>query len=77
MLNPNRDSLKRGQDAIDFGFMVKHSQDECQQPIDLDRLRELGELVWSGGGGKEIICLVDEVNDVGYVDAARLFRNRA
>ncbi len=75
MLNPNRDPLKRGQDAIDFGFMVKHSQDEGQQPIDMDRLKSLGEMVWSGGGGDEIVRLVDEVNDIGYVDTARLFRS--
>lgn len=61
MLNPGRDVGKRGQDAIDFYFMVKHSQDEGQKPIDLEKLEALGEMVWPGGGGKEIVRLVEEV----------------
>jgi hypothetical protein len=39
---------------------VKHSLDEGRQPIDLDRLVELGEMVWPGGGGQEILQLVDK-----------------
>lgn len=60
MLNLNRDLLKKGQDALDFATMVKHSQDEGRQPIDLTQLAELGEKVWPGGGGKEIGHLVEE-----------------
>ena len=60
MLTPTRDSIKRGQDGVDFAAMVKHSLDEGRQPIDMRRLRALGELVWPGGGGNEIIHLVEE-----------------
>ncbi len=42
--------------------MVKHSTDDGRQPIDLDKLEALGEMVWPGGGGKEILRLVEEVN---------------
>jgi len=61
MLTPTRDSIKRGQDGVDFAAMVKHSLDEGRQPIDLATLEVLGELVWPGGGGKEILRLVGEV----------------
>ncbi len=61
MLTPTRDMLKRGQDAVDFAAMVKHSQDEGRQAIDLATLEALGEMVWPGGGGKEILRLVEEV----------------
>jgi hypothetical protein len=40
--------------------MVKHSQDEGRQPIDLTKLEALGDMVWPGGGGKEILRLVAE-----------------
>ncbi len=61
MLTPGRDMVKRGQDAVDFTAMVKHSLDEGRQPIDLAALEKLGEMVWPGGGGKEILRLVEEV----------------
>jgi hypothetical protein len=61
MLTPTRDSIKRAQDAVDFAAMVKHSLDEGRQPIDLATLEALGEMVWPGGGGKEILRLVEEV----------------
>jgi hypothetical protein len=61
MLTPTRDMVKRGQDAVDFAAMVKHSLDEGRQPIDLATLEALGEMVWPGGGGKEILRLVEEV----------------
>ena len=61
MLTPTRDSIKRGQDGVDFAAMVKHSLDEGRLPIDLGKLEVLGELVWPGGGGKEILRLVEEV----------------
>lgn len=57
----SRDAEKRGQDAVDFGWMVKHSMDEGRQPIDLQRLEALGEKVWPNGGGKEILRLVEQV----------------
>jgi hypothetical protein len=41
--------------------MVKHSLDEGQQPIDLDQLAALGEKVWPGGGGQELLRLVEDV----------------
>ncbi len=61
MLTPTRDSIKRGQDGVDFAAMVKHSLDEGREPIDLATLEALGEMVWPGGGGAEILRLVEEV----------------
>lgn len=63
MLTLSRDALKRTQDAVDFGQMVKHSLNEKRPPIDLDLLQSLGEKVWPGGGGDEILRLVQEVKD--------------
>jgi hypothetical protein len=60
MLTPTRDYIKRGQDAVDFAAMVKHSLDEGREAIDLARLKKLGEMVWPGGGGEEILRLVEE-----------------
>ena len=51
---------ERGQDAVDFATMVKHAEDPGQRPIDLDKLRDLGEKVWPGGGGAEILRLVED-----------------
>jgi hypothetical protein len=61
MVSPNRDPGKRAIDVADFTFMVQHSLDEGRQPIDLEKLEFLGEKVWSGGGGKEILRLVEQV----------------
>jgi len=61
MLTPTREVDKRMVDAVDFTRMVQHSGDEGRQPIDLQRLEILGEKVWPGGGGKEILRLVEEV----------------
>lgn len=61
MLTLNRNLQKRGQDAIDFAWIVKHSLDEGRQPIDRQSLEALGKLVWPGGGGQEILHLVDHV----------------
>jgi hypothetical protein len=60
MLTPNRDPGKRGIDAVDFFYMVRHAADEGREPIDLEKLRDLGEKVWPGGGGAEIVRLVEE-----------------
>jgi hypothetical protein len=49
------------QDAVDFMQMVKHSLDRGRKPIDLAKLEALGEKVWPGGGGKEILRLVEQV----------------
>lgn len=59
MLTLTRERKKRAQDALDFAWMVTHSMDEGQQPIDLEKLEALGELVWPGGGGQEILRLVE------------------
>jgi hypothetical protein len=56
----NRDAGKRSQRMVDFYQMVRHSMDEGRDPIDMERLAELGELVWPGGGGKEIVQFVDD-----------------
>jgi hypothetical protein len=61
MLTPTRDPGKRGLDAVDFYNMVKHSLEQGRQPIDLVPLEALGEMVWPGGGGKEILRLVKDV----------------
>ena len=61
MLTPTRNAQKRAQDAVDFAWIVKHSLDEGQQPIDLQKLASLGEKVWPGGGGQEILHLVEQV----------------
>ena len=61
MVTPGRSPGKRSIDAADFFFMVQHSADEGRQPIDLERLALLGEMVWPGGGGEAILRLVAEV----------------
>jgi hypothetical protein len=61
MLTPTRESRKRRQDILDFEWMVTHSLDEGQQPIDLQKLAALGEKVWPDGGGDEILRLVEQV----------------
>jgi hypothetical protein len=61
MLTPTRDLDKRLQDLVDFTRMVQHSQDEGQRAIDLHRLEVLGEKVWPGGGGVEILRMVEQV----------------
>jgi hypothetical protein len=60
MLTPTRDPGKRGMDMVDFYTMVKHSQEEGRAPIDIERVAELGELVWPGGGGAEIVRFVEQ-----------------
>lgn len=59
MLPLTRDPKKRAQHALDFAWMVTHSLDEGQQPIDLKKLEELGAMVWSEGGAEEILRLVE------------------
>ena len=61
MLTPSRELEKRLVDMADFGWIVQHSMDPGQRPIDLQKLGSLGEKVWPGGGGKEILRLVDHV----------------
>lgn len=61
MLTLSRQLKKRMQDTVDFYWMVTHSMDEGREPIDLERLKVLGDMVWPGGGGAEIIRLVDLV----------------
>jgi hypothetical protein len=61
MLTLTREVQRRMQDAVDFTQMVQHSSDEGRQPIDLGKLQALGEKVWPGGGGKEILRMVEKV----------------
>jgi hypothetical protein len=61
MLTLTRETDRRMQDAVDFSQMVKHSTDDGRKPIDLERLEALGEKVWPGGGGKEILRMVEKV----------------
>ena len=61
MLTLSRLLGKRMLDAADFTLMVEHSMDESRQPIDLERLKTLGEMVGPGGGGAEILRMVEEV----------------
>ena len=61
MLSPSREMDRRMVDAADFMRMVKHAEDQGQKRIDLQRLEFLGEKVWSAGGGKGLLCLVEQV----------------
>jgi hypothetical protein len=63
MLTPNRDPAKRAIDAADFYFMVRNAGQEGRRPIDLDRVRDLGEMVWPGGGGAELLRFVQEAKE--------------
>jgi hypothetical protein len=74
MLTVNRNPRKRGQDALDFSWMVAHSLEEGRQPIDLDKLASLGEKVWPSGGGEEILRLVEQVKAGGIVDLNALIK---
>lgn len=60
MVSVTRPVAKRAQDLADFMLMVQHSTDPGRAPIDRARLHKLGEKVWSGGGGDEILHFVDE-----------------
>jgi hypothetical protein len=60
MLSLQRDIAKRTIDGVDFSFMVRHSLDPGREPIDLAALAELGEKVWPGGGGDEILRFVEQ-----------------
>jgi hypothetical protein len=68
MVVVTRAAEKRLMDVADFTLMVKHSDDQEQKPIDLVRLEALGELVWAGGGGEEILRLVDRVREGKVID---------
>ncbi len=72
MLTLTRDVRKRHQDVVDFMWMVTHSTDEGRQSIDLARLETLGEKVWPGGGGKEILRLVERVKSGQPIQLASL-----
>jgi hypothetical protein len=74
-----RDLGRRMLDTADFGWMVQHSLDEGQQPIDLERLAGLGEKVWPGRGGKEILDMVDLVKagkPINFDETGRLAKPR-
>lgn len=59
MLALTRDPLKRGQDALDFAMMVRHSTDPGRAPIDIERLAAIAATIWDGGG-EEIIRMVED-----------------
>ena len=60
MVTPMRGMAKRQMDIGDFINMVTHSSDAGSQPIDLEKLEALGDKVWTGGGGKEILRMVEK-----------------
>jgi hypothetical protein len=74
MLTPTRQLGSRLQDSVDFTRMVEHSFDAGQQPIDLEKLADLGEKVWPGGGGEEILRLVETVKRGEVLDLRALIR---
>ena len=55
MISPNRPMEKTHQDAHDFIVMVKKNPEE-----DVETLRELGEIVYSGGGA-ELLEMIRKV----------------
>lgn len=55
MISPNREDGKKYMDAHDFFYMVRNHPE-----IDLDKLAELGDLVYNGGG-KEVLDMVRRV----------------
>ena len=59
-LSVTRSPSKRIRDLADFFDMVRHSMDKGRKPIDLALLESLGEKVWPGGGGAEILRMVEE-----------------
>lgn len=59
MLALGREPAKRAQDMVDFMWMVAHSL-TSRRKIHLKKLEALGEMVWPGGGGREILRLVAE-----------------
>ena len=74
MLSPVRSPGKRANDVGDFTFMVEHSLDEGRKPIDLRKLAALGDLVWPGGGGDEILRLVEQVKASRPINLESLMR---
>jgi hypothetical protein len=55
MIGLDRQDLDKYQDAHDFGYIVKSNPQ-----IDLDKLADLGQLVYKGGGD-EIVEMVRRV----------------
>jgi hypothetical protein len=74
MLTLSRNAAQRGQDAVDFSWMVQHSMDQGRQPIDLEKLKRLGELACPEGGGEKILRLVEQVKKSGIVELSTLIR---
>jgi len=56
MVSPNRERMRKAQDAVDFGVIVEHNKDD----INRARLERLGETIYSGSG-KEILKLADDI----------------
>lgn len=76
ILDLSRNPVKRMQDLVDFNWMVVHSQDEGQKPIELEKLQALGEMGWPGGGGEQILLMVQKVKNNELFDVSMLFRDR-
>lgn len=75
MLSAGRSMDKRIFDTGDFYLMVQHSLDKGQTPIDLDRAKRLGEMVWPGGGGEELLRLVEDAKTGKAPDLAALLKS--
>jgi hypothetical protein len=73
MLSLGRDVGKRTLDTADFYFMVKNASQPGRQPIDLEKITFLGEKVWPGGGGKELLGLVEKAMGGETPDLKALF----
>jgi hypothetical protein len=61
MISLNRLPDKKYVDIADFIRMVRRSEEADRTPIDRERLEFLGEKVWPGGGGKELLWLLEQV----------------
>lgn len=61
MVAISRPLRKRGLDIADFVGMVENALQPDRTPIDMEELARLGELVWPGEGGEEILRLVEDV----------------
>lgn len=72
-----RDLADRMQDAVDFTWMVRHSGDEGRRPINLRRLKALGEKARPGKGGQEILRLIEQMKAGRVIDLNALMGKAA
>jgi hypothetical protein len=73
MLALGRDVGKRTLDTVDFYFMVKNASNPARKAIDLEKIVFLGEKVWPGGGGQELLGLVEKAKGGETPDLKALF----